>query len=168
LSRQNGWDNWSGVDVGWGERRLVATVAIDLTRGGTMGIRNDQATRHVDLAGVEAGSELVIRTRNTEYRFVVIDPPARFGQLSGGACGESPQEAVLADVVREESARGGTRIQPGSRVRFHLFAEGRRKTLITSAVCELRTARSSTEETHFPSRGSPAARSVDASAAALS
>lgn len=96
-----------------------------------------RAPSHVDFAGLQEGSELLIRTRNTEYRFVLVDPSIRLGMLSGGTF-ESAQEAVLAcltdEIVRD---RGATR--PVSRALFHLFIEGRRKTLTTSPIREIRT-----------------------------
>jgi hypothetical protein len=97
---------------------------------------------HADHAGLAAGRELVIRTRNTEYRFLVIDPVSRLGVLTGGVYEDDPQEAVLASVVGEGGPRGGGEVEPsvGSRACFHLFVEGRRKTLMTSTISELRTA----------------------------
>ena len=51
-----------------------------------------------EVESLRVGSKLVIRTRNTEYAFVLIDPPGRLGLLSTGPRDE-PQEAMLACAV---------------------------------------------------------------------
>jgi hypothetical protein len=95
-----------------------------------------RAPSHVDFAGLKEGSELAIRTRNTEYRFVVVDPAIRLGLLSGGTF-ETAQEAVLA-CLTDEVLRGPGGPRPSSRALFHLFVDGRRKTLTTSPIREIR------------------------------
>ncbi len=101
-------------------------------------------TMDIDFANLEADCELVICTRNTEYRFVVIDPATRFGLLSGGAF-ERPQEAVLA-CLTDGDDRDDTAIQPtqpssGSRALFHLFVDGKVTSLMTSPISEIRAPR---------------------------
>jgi hypothetical protein len=95
----------------------------------------------VEVGSLRVGSELVIRTRNTEYIFVLSDPSARLGLLSGGSRVEA-QEAVLACAVSGDgdSTRSESGLRVGSRAVFYLFVDGCTKTLMTSAICELRAA----------------------------
>jgi hypothetical protein len=94
-----------------------------------------QESAPVEVESLGVGSRLVIRTRNTEYAFVLIDPSSRLGLLAGGSRDE-PIEAVLACAVSGDGdeTRSETRLRVGSRAVFFLFVDGLTKTLTTSTI----------------------------------
>ncbi|MFY9555595.1 MAG: hypothetical protein WAV47_12855 [Blastocatellia bacterium] len=48
---------------------------------------------------IRPNDRIVIRTKNSEYRFSVIDPGSHRGMLSGGSLGEEPREAILIESM---------------------------------------------------------------------
>src|SRR4029453_18349499 len=72
---------------------------------------------------IKADDKVVIRTRNSEYRFSLIDPLTHKGMLSGGALGENAQEAYLIESLARgeggalEDFRG---LKTGARALFYL------------------------------------------------
>lgn len=100
-----------------------------------------EESRPIDVGSLRVGAELVIRTRNGEYVFVLTDPATRLGRLSGGSLEGEAREAVLACAVSGDgdSTRSEAHLRVGSRAVFYLFAEDRTKTLATSTIRELRS-----------------------------
>jgi hypothetical protein len=109
--------------------------------GASMSVSFVPENMPVEVGSLRVGTELVIRTRNTEYVFVLSDPSARLGLLSGGSRVEA-KEAVLACAVSGDgdSTRSEAGLRVGSRAVFHLFVDGCTKTLMTSRIRELRVA----------------------------
>ncbi len=72
---------------------------------------------------VEVNDKVLIRTRNSEYRFSVIDPLNHKGMLSGGNLGEEPREAFLIDSLAkgEDGVQRNVRgLKTGARALFYL------------------------------------------------
>ena len=87
-----------------------------------------------------AADKLVMRTRNNEYVFVVVDPVRRLGVLSGGLLGERPREAVLVGAMREDGSGlngdpSGLRTQ--SQALFYIEAKVGVERFITSTITRL-------------------------------
>lgn len=72
-----------------------------------------------------AKHDLVIRTRNSEYRFTTLDPEGRLGLLSGGRLGAEQRSALLVE-------RAG--LQVGGRAVFELAADEGVRRLTTSPI----------------------------------
>jgi len=68
---------------------------------------------------IKADDKVLIKTRNSEYRFSVIDPLYHKGMLSGGTLGEEPREAFLIES-RSKGEDGALRdfrgLKTGARV----------------------------------------------------
>ena len=72
---------------------------------------------------IEVNDKVLIRTRNSEYRFSVIDPLNHKGMLSGGNLGEEPREAFLIDSLAkgEDGVQRNVRgLKTGARALFYL------------------------------------------------
>jgi len=91
------------------------------------------------LESVRAGEEISIDTRNSAYRFVVVDARERRGRLSGGALGPREHDAVLVGAMPGDPAGAerfdGLRI--GRRALFYLTARNGVERLITSMITGL-------------------------------
>jgi hypothetical protein len=98
--------------------------------------RNDA----IAFSDLSAADRLIIRTRNSEYLFEVVDPARRRGTLRGGQIGESPRAAVLVGVVREND--NGLNGDPSglkleSQALFYIEASVGIERFVTSAITEL-------------------------------
>ena len=90
--------------------------------------------------GLNDGETLVIETRNSTYRFLVIDAISGQGILMGGAFDDSPVSGLLIGVSIED--RNGFRLDTtclkiGGRAIFHLDTEIGIERLITSRITNL-------------------------------
>jgi hypothetical protein len=94
----------------------------------------------IDLDDLKAKDKVVIRTRNSTYRFLVADPAKRFGFLTGGALGNSTRNAVLIESVAvEEDAKleRCSALRTGARILFYLSSPRGAERMATSVVEEL-------------------------------
>jgi hypothetical protein len=89
---------------------------------------------------IEANDKVLIRTRNSEYRFSVIDPLNHKGMLSGGTLGEEPCEAFLIEsrTKGEDGAQRNIRgLKTGARALFYLSSGHSIKRVTTSKISGL-------------------------------
>ena len=89
---------------------------------------------------IKANDKVLIRTRNSEYRFSVIDPANHKGMLTGGTVGDEPREAFLIESLgRGED--GGLKdfrgLKTGARALFYLSSAGHIERVTTSKIDSL-------------------------------
>ena len=89
---------------------------------------------------LNAKEQISIRTRNSEYKFQVIEPTERRGFLSGGPFGEEQYEAVLVGglVGNESRGRLSAKLEIGTCALFYIDAKETVKRLTTSMITSLR------------------------------
>jgi hypothetical protein len=89
---------------------------------------------------INAEDKLLIKTRNSEYRFSVIDPENHKGLLSGGTLGNEPLEAFLIES-RSKGEDGALRdfrgLKTGARALFYLSSGRSIERVITSKISGL-------------------------------
>jgi hypothetical protein len=86
-------------------------------------------SKGIDLATLEAGSDVAVRTKNSLYRFVVLDPVRRSVLVSGGAFAER------TEVRLEGATAGGSQLRLGRiAVGFRLELSNGRRRITTSPV----------------------------------
>jgi hypothetical protein len=84
-----------------------------------------------------AGSETLIETESSCYRFTMTDPTKRHGILSGGSLG---LECCPATIIGSPSLRDNpvndsfTSLRPGVRMVFHVRMPNGLKRLVTSRI----------------------------------
>jgi len=89
---------------------------------------------------IKPNDRILIRTRNSEYRFSVIDPMNHKGMLSGGTVGEEPREAFLIESLTksEDGAQRNIRgLKTGARALFYLSSGHSVKRVTTSRISGL-------------------------------
>lgn len=89
---------------------------------------------------VKADDKLLIKTRNSEYRFSVIDPLNHKGMLSGGTFGDEPREAFLIESLTrgEDGAfRDFRGLKTGARALFYLTSGRSIERVTTSKISGL-------------------------------
>lgn len=94
----------------------------------------------IDFDDLKPKDKLVIRTRNSTYRFLITDPAKRRGVLIGGALGNTTREAVLIESFGlEENAEPKTSygLKTGARVLFYLYSTKGAERMATSVIQEL-------------------------------
>lgn len=102
----------------------------------------------IDLDDLKAKDRVVIRTRNSSYRFLVTDPAKRLGVLTGGLLGNTTRDAVLIESIAVE---GDTKLErssgfrTGARILFYLSSPRGAERMATSVVEELIVIRSEEE-----------------------
>lgn len=77
----------------------------------------------IALDDIKVDDKVVIKTKNSEYRFAVIDPLHHTGMLSGGALGEEPRKAVLIESFcksGDTASREFRGLKTGGRALFFL------------------------------------------------
>ncbi|MEK6409220.1 MAG: hypothetical protein AABN34_20030 [Acidobacteriota bacterium] len=82
----------------------------------------------------------MIRTRNSEYRFSVIDPENHKGMLTGGPLGEEPREAFLIESIgkgENGALRDFRGLQTGTRALFYLSSGPKVERVTTSKISGL-------------------------------
>ena len=91
----------------------------------------------IALEDIMVHDKVLIRTRNSEYRFSVIDPVNHKGLLSGGALGEEPREAFLIES-RCKGESGGSHdfrgLRSGGRALFYLSSGSKVERVTTSEI----------------------------------
>jgi hypothetical protein len=86
--------------------------------------------------------KVVIRTRNSTYRFLVTDPTRRQGVLTGGTLGNSTRPAVLIESFIDEKEIGTSyRLRTGARSLFYLSSGKGVERMATSIIEELAVIR---------------------------
>lgn len=94
----------------------------------------------ISLDDIGEHDKVVIKTRNSEYRFAIIDPPSHRGMLSGGAIGEEPREAFLIESRSKDEA-GASRefrgLKTGARALFYLSSGRALERMTTSEIAGL-------------------------------
>jgi hypothetical protein len=90
----------------------------------------------IDLDDIKMDDKLLIKTKNSEYRFAVIDPLNHKGMLSGGALGEEPREAVLIESFcsGEATSREFRGLKTGARALFYLSSGRSLERVTTSEI----------------------------------
>ena len=93
---------------------------------------------------IKADDKVLIRTRNSEYRFSMIDPRSHKGMLSGGALGEEAHEAYLIESLG--CGEGGSLqdfrgLKIGARALFYLSSERSVERVTTSKIAGLTLVR---------------------------
>ena len=92
-----------------------------------------QATPEIALDQLRETDQLVIRTLNSVYIFLVADPVNRNGLLSGGVIGNDPAQAVLDSSPSVQDHR----LRAGERARFYVTTEAGLKRVTTSVITDL-------------------------------
>lgn len=89
---------------------------------------------------IKANDKVLIRTRNSEYRFSVIDPVNHKGMLTGGTLGDEPREAFLIESI-SKAENGALRdfdgLQTGARALFYLSSGPKIERVTTSRISGL-------------------------------
>jgi hypothetical protein len=94
----------------------------------------------IPFENIKADDKVLIRTRNSEYQFSVIDPLTHKGMLSGGGLGVQAKEAYLIESLdRGESGslqdfRG---LKTGARALFYLSSGQTVERVTTSKISSL-------------------------------
>jgi hypothetical protein len=88
----------------------------------------------------ETSDKVLIRTRNSVYRFSIDDPKGRQGRLAGGRFGDDPRQAVLVESMVEEG--GGmwgdvSGLKVGARALFFLQSPAGIERVVTSEILGL-------------------------------
>jgi hypothetical protein len=89
---------------------------------------------------VKASDRILIQTKNSEYRFAVVDPESRRGTLSGGSIGEGLQDATLIGVLtggRNAEDRDTSKLKIDSRALFYVNVGAGQKRVTTSIITNL-------------------------------
>ena len=93
---------------------------------------------------IKADDKVLIKTKNSEYRFTVIDPQNHKGMLSGGTLGDEPCEAFLIESLGRnddgilQDFRG---LKTGARALFYLSSGPSIKRVTTSKISGLTLVR---------------------------
>ena len=96
---------------------------------------SDGIDASIALDDIKVHDKVLIKTKNSEYRFSVIDPLHHKGMLSGGALGEEPREAVLIESVckfEEATSREFRGLKTGARALFYI-SSGRSVERVTTS-----------------------------------
>lgn len=94
----------------------------------------------ITLDNIHAHDQLMIQTKNSRYKFSVMNPGERRGLLSGGSLGDQAREAVLIGALPAEGQNALTEsegLKPGARALFFLTARNGIERLITSVITRL-------------------------------
>ena len=92
----------------------------------------------IALEDIMVHDKVVIRTRNSEYRFSVIDPVNHKGLLSGGALGEEPREAFLIESRCKGESGDFRGLKSGARALFYLSSGSKVERVTTSEISGLK------------------------------
>jgi hypothetical protein len=98
------------------------------------------STEEIALDEMNATDRILIQTKNSEYRFSVIDPESRRGKLSGGPLGNKLQDAILVGVLigSQGNARSDTSaLKINCCALFYINVGTKLKRLTTSAITNL-------------------------------
>ncbi len=98
----------------------------------------------IDFDDLNPKDKIVIRTRNSTYKFLITDPAKRRGVLTGGSLGNNARDAVLIELfaldenAKRESSYG---LKPGARILFYLNSTKGVERMATSVIQELEVIR---------------------------
>lgn len=104
------------------------------------------------LEDIRADDNVVIKTRNSEYRFAIVDPPRHKGMLSGGAIGAKPREAFLIESRSKDEAgatRGFRGLKTGARALFYLSSGRVFERVTTSEISGLKLVKAKDRDSLF-------------------
>jgi hypothetical protein len=99
-------------------------------------MRPTDAATTIDLGAIKTGDQLLIRTLNSYYRFLVTDSAPRRGRLMQGSRLVWGSEVELAGAS-DESGRRSAELKSGARAEFLIGHGARRRQLLTSAITGL-------------------------------
>lgn len=94
----------------------------------------------ITLENMHAHDQLMIQTKNSRYKFSVMNPGERRGFLSGGSLGDKAREAILIGTLPAEgqdSQKDSEGLKTGARALFFLTARNGIERLITSVITRL-------------------------------
>src|ERR1700730_3455630 len=93
----------------------------------------------ITLTQMNAEDEIYIRTKKSEYRFLVTDPELYRGILTGGRLGQQPHDAFLVGAIfpHDGDISDSKKLVAGSRVLFYLNGKHGLDCLTTSVITEL-------------------------------
>lgn len=89
---------------------------------------------------IQANDKVLIRTKNSEYRFSVIDPVNHKGMLTGGSLGEESREAFLIESLgrgEDGTFKDFHGLKTGARALFYLSAGRSIERVTTSKIDSL-------------------------------
>ncbi len=88
---------------------------------------------------MNADDEISIRTKTSEYRFLVKDPGPCRGILTGGVLGQQPHDAFLVGAIfpRDGDISDSKKLVTGDRALFYLNGKNGLDCLTTSVITEL-------------------------------
>lgn len=89
---------------------------------------------------IKVNDKVLIRTRNSEYRFSVIDPLNHKGMLTGGTLGEEPREAFLIESLgrgEDGTLKDFRGLKTGARALFYLSSGRSIERVTTSKIDSL-------------------------------
>jgi hypothetical protein len=98
----------------------------------------------IDLDELSPKDKVVIRTRNSTYRFLITDPAKRRGVLTGGSLGHNTRDAVLIEsfALDENGKRESSYdLRTGARILFYLSSTRGVERMATSVIQELAVIR---------------------------
>jgi len=100
---------------------------------------------------VNPSDEISFRTKNSRYRFSVVNPEERRGFLSGGSLGDRQRDAVLIASLEGDEAddsHASSVLKTGSRALFYLTAKNGFERLITSVIVQVSRLNPSESKRH--------------------
>jgi len=93
---------------------------------------------NIDFDYLNPLDRVVIRTRNSLYRFLVKNPAGRQGRITGGSLGDDARDALLIGSFPDpEPDSRGPEFRTGARVVFLIFSPGTTEVMATSPIEEL-------------------------------
>jgi len=93
----------------------------------------------ITLTEMNAEDEISIRTKTSEYRFIVTNPGLCRGILTGGVLHQQPHDAFLVGAIfpLDEGIRDPKKLETGARALFYLNGKHGLDCLTTSVITEL-------------------------------
>jgi hypothetical protein len=93
----------------------------------------------ITLTELNVDDEISIRTKTSEYRFIVTNPGLCRGILTGGVLDQQPHDALLVGGIfpRNGNTRDPKKLETGARALFYLNGKQGLDCLTTSVITEL-------------------------------
>jgi hypothetical protein len=98
------------------------------------------SVQEIAVQEVCAADSIMIHTRNSTYKFVVVNPTSRRGLLTGGVCGDAVFKAVFIEARRQDDAdlnHNPWHLTTGSRALFLVESKDGLQHLMTSTIIHL-------------------------------
>ncbi|HET9531163.1 MAG TPA: hypothetical protein VFQ92_12475 [Blastocatellia bacterium] len=108
--------------------------------------QKEGSSGEVTFDDLQARDEVLIQTKNNQYRFVIIDPAEKRGLLSGGSLRNRQREAILVGTLAENTrsfAIESPVIRAGERVLFCLIDGNEAENFFTTGIQRLAHLRES-------------------------